>query len=167
MTDNNWEGKRMIHDKPLSSKEDKKNYIKIAVTEAGIGTQREIVDFLVKAGFQATQATVSRDIQELGLIKEAQPGGGFRYVMPPDPKIQKLMTLFSESVVKIDYSENFIVVHTLSGSANTAATLVDEMKEDSVMGTIAGDDTILIIIKDKQKTAEIAAKLKEIGTLAK
>ena len=77
------------------------------------------------------------------------------------------MTLFSESVVKIDYSENFIVVHTLSGSANTAATLVDEMKEDSVMGTIAGDDTILIIIKDKQKTAEIAAKLKEIGTLAK
>ncbi len=157
----------MTRDKSSSSKADRKNYIKIAVTEAGIGTQREIVDFLIRAGFQATQATVSRDIQELGLVKEAQPGGGFRYVMPPDPKIQKLMTLFSESVVKIDYSENFIVVHTISGSANTAASLIDELKEESVMGSIAGDDTILIIIKDKQKTAEIANKLKEIGSLTK
>lgn len=157
----------MMRDKSSSSKADRKNYIKIAVTEAGIGTQREIVDFLIRAGFQATQATVSRDIQELGLVKEAQPGGGFRYVMPPDPKIQKLMTLFSESVVKIDYSENFIVVHTISGSANTAASLIDELKEESVMGSIAGDDTILIIIKDKQKTAEIANKLKEIGSLTK
>ena len=157
----------MMRDKSSSSKADRKNYIKIAVTEAGIGTQREIVDFLIRAGFQATQATVSRDIQELGLVKEAQPGGGFRYVMPPDPKIQKLMTLFSESVVKIDYSENFIVVHTISGSANTAASLIDELKEESVMGSIAGDDTILIVIKDKQKTAEIANKLKEIGSLTK
>lgn len=157
----------MTRDKSSSSKADRKNYIKIAVTEAGIGTQREIVDFLIRAGFQATQATVSRDIQELGLVKEAQPGGGFRYVMPPDPKIQKLMTLFSESVVKIDYSENFIVVHTISGSANTAASLIDELKEESVMGSIAGDDTILIIIKDKQKTTEIANKLKEIGSLTK
>ena len=157
----------MVRDNSGNNKADRKNYIKIAVAEAGIGTQREIVEFLRRAGFQATQATVSRDIQELGLVKEGQPGGGFRYVMPPDPKIQKLRTLFSESVVKIDFSENFIVVHTLSGSANTAASLIDELKEDSVMGSIAGDDTILIMIKDKQKTASIAAKLKEIALQTK
>ena len=157
----------MVRDNSGNNKTDRKNYIKIAVAEAGIGTQREIVEFLRHAGFQATQATVSRDIQELGLVKEGQPGGGFRYVMPPDPKIQKLRTLFSESVVKIDFSENFIVVHTLSGSANTAASLIDELKEDSVMGSIAVDDTILIMIKDKQKTASVADKLKEIALQTK
>lgn len=146
-----------------TSKSSRKIFIEDLIKENDIGTQRDIVEILRRAGFEATQATVSRDIQELGLVKEQLPGGGSRYVKPPDPKIQKLRTLFAEAVLKIDHSENFIVLHTLSGSANTAAALVDKISDPRVMGTIAGDDTVLIIIKDKETAPEVAEELKMIA----
>lgn len=145
-----------------SSKSSRKVFIETVIKDKDIGTQNEIVSMLRSAGYEATQATVSRDIQELGLIKEQLPGGGFRYVKPPDPKLQKLRTLFAEAVIKIDFSENFIVIHTLSGSANTAAALIDRMNNSEIMGTIAGDDTVLIIIKHKDVAEHVAEELKKL-----
>ncbi len=149
-----------------SSKNSRKVFIETVIKENEIGTQNEIVSLLRRAGYEATQATVSRDIQELGLVKEQLPGGGFRYVKPPDPKLQKLRTLFAEAVVKIDCSENFIVIHTLSGSANTAAALIDRISHSEVMGTIAGDDTVLILIKHKEATERVAEELKKLADTA-
>lgn len=145
-----------------SSKSSRKVFIETVIKDRDVGTQNEIVSMLRSAGYEATQATVSRDIQELGLIKEQLPGGGFRYVKPPDPKLQKLRTLFAEAVIKIDFSENFIVIHTLSGSANTAAALIDRMNNPEIMGTIAGDDTVLIIIKHKDAAEHVAEELKKL-----
>lgn len=145
-----------------SSKSSRKVFIETVIKDRDVGTQNEIVSMLRSAGYEATQATVSRDIQELGLIKEQLPGGGFRYVKPPDPKLQKLRTLFAEAVVKIDFSENFIVIHTLSGSANTAAALIDRMNNPEIMGTIAGDDTVLIMIKHKDASEHVADELKKM-----
>lgn len=145
-----------------SSKSSRKVFIETVIKDKDIGTQNEIVSMLRSAGYEATQATVSRDIQELGLIKQQLPGGGFRYVKPPDPKLQKLRTLFAEAVIKIDFSENFIVIHTLSGSANTAAALIDRMNNSEIMGTIAGDDTVLIIIKHKDAAEHVAEELKKL-----
>ena len=145
-----------------SSKSSRKVFIETVIKDKDVGTQNEIVSMLRSAGYEATQATVSRDIQELGLIKEQLPGGGFRYVKPPDPKLQKLRTLFAEAVIKIDFSENFIVIHTLSGSANTAAALIDRMNNPEIMGTIAGDDTVLIIIKHKDAAEHVAEELKKL-----
>lgn len=145
-----------------SSKSSRKVFIETVIKDKDIGTQNEIVSMLRSAGYEATQATVSRDIQELGLIKEQLPGGGFRYVKPPDPKLQKLRTLFAEAVIKIDFSENFIVIHTLSGSANTAAALIDRMNNSEIMGTIAGDDTVLIIIKHKDAAEHVTEELKKL-----
>ena len=145
-----------------SSKSSRKVFIETVIKDKDVGTQNEIVSMLRSAGYEATQATVSRDIQELGLIKEQLPGGGFRYVKPPDPKLQKLRTLFAEAVIKIDFSENFIVIHTLSGSANTAAALIDRMNKSEIMGTIAGDDTVLLIIKHKDAAEHVAEELKKL-----
>lgn len=145
-----------------SSKSSRKVFIETVIKDRDVGTQNEIVSMLRSAGYEATQATVSRDIQELGLIKEQLPGGGFRYVKPPDPKLQKLRTLFAEAVIKIDFSENFIVIHTLSGSANTAAALIDRMNNPEIMGTIAGDDTVLIIIKHTDAAEHVAEELKKL-----
>ena len=145
-----------------SSKSSRKVFIETVIKDKDVGTQNEIVSMLRSAGYEATQATVSRDIQELGLIKEQLPGGGFRYVKPPDPKLQKLRTLFAEAVIKIDFSENFIVIHTLSGSANPAAALIDRMNNSEIMGTIAGDDTVLIIIKHKDAAEHVAEELKKL-----
>lgn len=131
------------------------------IEERDIETQQELTDLLLLEGYKVTQATISRDIQELGLIKSSSNGQKSRYVKPLDPRLQRLKTLFHQSVLTIDSTENFIVIKTLSGSANSAAMLIDHLENPEIMGTIAGDDTIFILVKTKDEVVRIVKQLKD------
>ena len=144
------------------SKQTRQDAILALIRDNEIETQNDLVEMLIKSGYAVTQATVSRDIQELGLVKSTPSGKGkSRYVKPLDPKLQRLKTLFHQSVLSIDYTGNMIVIHTIVGSANTAAMLIDSISDPEIMGTIAGDDTILIIVEHAEATEKTVNTLKE------
>ena len=142
-------------------RQDRQNRILRLIEERDVETQQELTDILLAEGFKVTQATVSRDIQELGLIKTSSIGQKSRYTKPIDPRLKRLRNLFHQSVLSIDYTENFIVIKTLGGSANSAATLIDHLDNPEIMGTIAGDDTIFIIVKTKDEVVRIVKQLKD------
>jgi transcriptional regulator of arginine metabolism len=126
-----------------------------------IETQDELVDYLRNAGFNVTQATVSRDIKELSLIKVPLMDGRYKYSLPADQRynpLQKLKRVLVDSFVGVDYTENLIVIKTLPGNANTLGVLIDHLGWDDIMGNISGDDTILIICKDKEETPQIVQR---------
>lgn len=127
-----------------------------------IETQDELVDFLRDAGFNVTQATVSRDIKELSLIKVPLMDGRYKYSLPADQRynpLQKLKRVLVDSFVSIDETENLIVIKTLPGNANTVGVLIDHLDWNEIMGNISGDDTILIICRQKQETPLIVKRL--------
>lgn len=144
-----------------------KRHLKIReiIATEEIDTQEELVDLLKEAGFNVTQATVSRDIKELHLIKIPLDDGRYKYSLPADQKFnpyQKLKRLLSDSFIGIDYSENLVVLKTLPGNANAIGALIDNIQWDEIMGTICGDDTCLIICKTKENAKEISDKLLEM-----
>ena len=113
------------------------------IEEKDIETQEELVKELQNSGFEVTQATVSRDIKELGLIKISADGKRQKYTKErtDNTVMSKFTDMFRHSVVTIDYALNIVVIKTLSGSANVAGTMVDRLKNSSVLGCVAGDDT--------------------------
>lgn len=118
-----------------------------------IETQEDLALSLQKEGFQVTQATVSRDIKELGITKAPTGSGRYRYFLPQERSIEdsdrRMRRLFQDAVVSIDYSENLLVIRTLTGNAHAVAAIIDETEIPEIVGTIAGDDTILIVVKPK------------------
>lgn len=126
------------------------------ISEQEISTQEDLVDVLQKAGFSVTQATVSRDIKELGLIKIPGSSGISRYTVPGEslnPRNEdRMKRLFRDSVVCLDYSENLIIIKTLPGEAQGVASTIDNAGWPEVIGTVAGDDTILVVVKPKKLT---------------
>lgn len=128
-----------------------------------IETQEALAEALRNEGYLVTQATVSRDIKDLGLIKVMTPNKTYKYAQPASTEQKssgKMLNLFRECVISIDYAGHLIVIKTVSGGANSAATLVDKLNFPEVMGCVAGDDTILVVIKDQQKIVPIVEKLK-------
>lgn len=131
-----------------------KRHIKIReiITNKEIETQDELVEQLKQAGYNVTQATVSRDIKELHLVKVPTLDGRYKYSLPADRRfdpLQKLSRALKDSFVGIDNNHCFIVMKTLPGNAQAIAALLDHLDWDEVMGTIAGDDTILIICREE------------------
>jgi len=126
------------------------------IKEQEISTQEELVEALQNAGFSVTQATISRDIKELGLIKVPGSLGMSRYTLPGEsvnPRNEdRMKRLFQDAVISLDNSENLIVIKTLPGEAQGVASTIDNVGWPEVIGTVAGDDTILIIIKTKKFT---------------
>lgn len=130
-----------------------------------IETQEALAEALRNEGYLVTQATVSRDIKDLGLIKVMTPNKTYKYAQPTSTEQKssgKMLNLFRECVISIDYAGHLIVIKTVSGGANSAATLVDKLNFPEVMGCVAGDDTILVVIKDQQKIVPIVEKLKSL-----
>ena len=128
-------------------------------------TQEALAEALRNEGYLVTQATVSRDIKDLGLIKVMTPNKTYKYAQPASTEQKssgKMLNLFRECVISIDYAGHLIVIKTVSGGANSAATLVDKLNFPEVMGCVAGDDTILVVIKDQQKIVPIVEKLKSL-----
>lgn len=115
-----------------------------------VETQEDLAAFLREAGHEVTQATVSRDIKDLRLIKIAGSNGKNRYVSFPqqDGSVSnKLLNVFMESFTGADYANNIVVVKTLPGMAQACAFAIDSMKWSEIIGTIAGDDTVMIICR--------------------
>ncbi|KUO50540.1 MAG: ArgR family transcriptional regulator [Desulfitibacter sp. BRH_c19] len=133
-----------------------------------IETQEDLVNKLRESSFDVTQATVSRDIKELSLIKIATGNNKYKYFVTAEPRhnlnMNRLSKLLKDSATSIDYSDNLIVIKTLPGVANAIASCIDHIQWPEVIGTIAGDDTILLVVKPKeavQRNLEILNKLLE------
>ncbi len=130
-----------------------------------VSTQEDLLQMLKDNGFEATQATVSRDIKELRLIKVMDEGGAYRYKISAnesDELISKYNSIFSHSVISADYAGNIIAIRCYNGMANAACAAIDAMQWDGLVGTLAGDDTIFALCR----TEEYAAQMKDaIGKL--
>ncbi|MCM3738778.1 transcriptional regulator ArgR [Oceanobacillus luteolus] len=130
--------------------------IRELINEHEIETQDELVDELKALGYNVTQATVSRDIKELHLVKVPTLTGKYKYSLPADLKFnpeEKLKRLMIDAFVNIDNASHFIILKTLPGNANAIGVLIDNLDWEEIMGTICGDDTCLIICR-KEKDAE-------------
>ena len=136
--------------------------IREIISQRDIETQDELVDELRSAGFQVTQATVSRDIKELLLIKVPTDDGGYKYSLPTDQRynpMQKLKRVLMDNFVQIDYSGNLVVMKCMPGTANSVAALIDNIEWPQVMGTISGDDTILIICRESEDSGRVVSQI--------
>ncbi|PKM81326.1 MAG: arginine repressor [Firmicutes bacterium HGW-Firmicutes-14] len=133
-----------------------------------IETQEELAEELKREGFDVTQATVSRDIKELRLVKVAAGNDRYRYALPGERLMgknpQKSMRVFRDSVIGLDSSENIIVVRTTPGAAQAAALVIDNEGWEEIIGTVAGDDTVLVVVKPKSAVAKVMDRFKSFLT---
>lgn len=130
-----------------------------------IDTQEELAEELKKSAFNVTQATVSRDIKELRLIKVLSESGKYKYSALKEHNImlsERLVKMFFESVLSIDYAGNIIVIKTFSGAASAAGEAIDDFDINDIIGTIAGDDTIFILIRDAANVERVIEKFKKL-----
>src|SRR5699024_6009277 len=137
-----------------------KRHLKIReiIAEKDIETQDELVNRLRDLGFKVTQATVSRDIKELHLVKVPSSSGSYKYSTPTEQRFNpqsKLKRLIMEAFVSIDHAHHFIVLKTLPGNAHSIGVLVDDLDWEGILGTICGDDTCLIICKTEDAAVNI------------
>ena len=132
-----------------------------------IETQEELAELLRMKGYNVTQATVSRDIKELRLIKTAGHRSAYRYAKRDHRETavsERMIRLFSESTLSVDYAGQMIVVKTLSGSANAAAEALDNMNWTEVLGTIAGDNTVFLVLRNETDAADITERIRNLIT---
>jgi transcriptional regulator of arginine metabolism len=131
-----------------------------------IDTQEELLRLLREEGFHVTQATVSRDIKELRLVKTLSADGKYRYVPAKKEareKTLKFWTLFQESVLSVVTAQNIVCVKCLDGTANAVCAAFDVLHWDSLVGTLAGNDTIFMLCKDEASAAKLEAELNKAG----
>ena len=136
------------------------------ISNTDVETQEQLLQALVEAGFNSTQATISRDIKEMRIVKELTSLGTYRYSVPEKdaaPTLSdRLNNIFRECVISIDYAENIIVIHTLPGLAGAAGSALDAMKISVVLGTLAGDDTVMIVMRDAAAAAAFCGEIKAV-----
>ena len=129
------------------------------ISKEAVETQEDIASALNKSGFKVTQATISRDIKELGLVKIPAENNLSHYSLGIErsvPRIEDhLKRLFRDSVVSLDLSENLIIIKTHPGGAQAVASAIDQIGWQEIIGTVGGDDTILVIVKPKRATADV------------
>jgi transcriptional regulator of arginine metabolism len=135
------------------------------IRDSDVETQEDLADRLRTRGFTVTQATVSRDIKELRLLKVLSPNGAYKYATADKAEnalSERFIRMFSDSVIGISHAYNQIVVKTLSGSANMAAEAVDSLHWPEIMGTLAGDNTFLLLTNS---TEEVPAVLERLNAM--
>ncbi len=131
-----------------------------------VDTQEELCNRLNEAGYKVTQATVSRDIRELKLTKVSISGGRQKYTSLTDSNIEleeKYIRVFRDGVVSMDMAQNILVIKTVAGMAMAVAAALDAMDCDEIVGSIAGDDTIMCAVRTVEDTAELMRRLRKIG----
>lgn len=150
------------------SKTSRQHRIGQLLTEVPITSQSQLVEMLEAEDIEATQATVSRDLEELGAIKVRVPGGELVYALPelenerlanPD----HLRRVLSDWVSEVRYSHNIVVVQTPPGSAHVVASALDRSRLESVVGTVAGDDSIMIVAAEHTTGKELAAHISDLA----
>ena len=131
-----------------------------------IETQEELSDYLLKEGFQVTQATVSRDIRELKLTKVAMSNGRQKYVAlreESEDLSEKYTRVFKDAYISMDMAQNILVIKTVSGMAMAVAAAIDAMHLHEIVGCIAGDDTIMCAVRSVEDTVEVMGRLRRIA----
>lgn len=139
--------------------------IRELITENEIETQDELVDQLKRLGYDVTQATVSRDIKELHLVKVPSSNNKYTYSLPADQRfnpLEKLKRLIMDVFVKIDHTSHFVLLKTLPGNAQAVGALVDNLDWEEIMGTICGDDTCLIICRSEEASPIVKNRFLEM-----
>lgn len=146
-------------------KSERQNRILELVSKYEIETQEEMMERLRSEGYAVTQATVSRDLKELKLTKALTAGGSYRYCVSHGRNHTgnvRLNNAMADSIVHVDYSMNNVVIKTYPGLAQAVASSIDSMNMHSILGCVAGDDTIIIVSRDEASSAEISEKLREL-----
>ena len=133
------------------------------ISTTNVETQEQLLQALRDAGFNSTQATISRDIKELRIIKELTSFGTYHYTAAarevPGTFTGRLNTIFRECVTSFDYAQNIIVIHTLPGLANAAASMLDNIEVPNLVGTLAGDDTAFLAMRDVQTALDFCREI--------
>ena len=136
------------------------------ISNTNVETQEQLLKALEEAGFTSTQATISRDIKELRIVKELTSLGTYRYSVSekdaPPALTDRLNTIFRECVISVDYAENLVVIHTLPGMANAAGSALDAMRSGAVLGTLAGDDTVVVVMREGHAAAAFSGEIKAV-----
>ena len=132
------------------------------ISKYEIETQEDMMSRLLAEGFKVTQATVSRDIRELKLVKVTTGHGGFKYMLPQKKENSinlHFNSAFTKSITSVDYAMNIVVIKTYPGLANAVATSIDSL---DILGCVAGDDTIITVVRDEESAHVISEKIKDI-----
>ncbi len=136
------------------------------ISNKNIETQEQLLAELQMEGFRGTQATISRDIKELRIVKELTSLGTYRYTISTSDLgssfSARLNTIFRECVISFDYAQNIIVVRTLPGLASAAGSAIDAMNLNTIVGTLAGDDTVMIVMRDTNAAATLCGEIKSL-----
>ena len=136
------------------------------ISTRNIETQEQLLEALQNEGFRGTQATISRDIKELRIVKELTSLGTYRYTTPTKEVSgsfsSRMNTIFKECVIGFDYAQNIVVIRTLPGLASAAGSAIDSMNLSIVVGSLAGDDTVMIVMRDNNAAAAFCGEIKNL-----
>ena len=146
-------------------KSDRQTRILELISQQNIETQEELTRILKDEGFKVTQATISRDLRDLKLAKELTAKGTYRYAAPTQrthTSNVKIHNAMADSILSVKYSMNNVVIKTYPGLAGAVAASFDSLHIDTVLGCVAGDDTIIVITQSTEASADISAKIKEL-----
>ena len=136
------------------------------ISDRNVDTQEQLLALLQEEGFHVTQATISRDIKELRIIKELTSLGTYRYTKSGSEVkgsfSSRLNTIFRECITGFDYAQNIIVIRTLPGLASAAGSAIDAMNMSMIVGSLAGDDTVIVIMRDSNAAAAFCGEIKNL-----
>lgn len=147
-------------------KNERQDRILAIIAAEAIETQEHLIDRLREEGISCTQATISRDIKQLHLIKEPTGTGGYRYAVSAQ-KVKlniadRLQTILRESIVSVDSAQNLVLIKTMPGLGSAAGAAFDGMEIPSKVGTVAGDDTVLVVMREESAANELSAEIEEM-----
>ena len=147
-------------------KNDRQSRILEIIEREPIDTQEQLQQRLQEQGITCTQATISRDIKQLHLIKEPIGQGKYRYAVSVQRNrlnvADKLRTIFRESIISVDYAQNIVVIKTMAGLANAAAAALDSMSIPYMVGSLAGDDTAMLVMRDTESARSFCDEIHEM-----
>ena len=147
-------------------KNNRQSLILEIISQENIETQEQLLSRLQERGITSTQATISRDIKQMHLIKEPVGQGVYKYAVSGNRTklnfAEKLRTIFRESITSIDYAQNIVVLKTMPGLASAACSALDNMNINYMVGTLAGDDTAFLLMKDTESAVAFCEEIKEM-----
>ena len=135
------------------------------ITRNEVETQDELIAHLKEAGYAVTQATVSRDIRELKLAKVMTGRGNYRYILPKEDKDSRQLHIshaLAETITRAEVAQNIIVLHTYAGMAQAVALEVDHLAHPNILGCVAGDDTIIVVVRDSGSATALSEQIQEM-----
>jgi transcriptional regulator of arginine metabolism len=145
----------------MSSKQIRQSKIKEIITSKTVSSQEELLEYLNESGFDTTQATLSRDLHEIGIVR-VPDDNGFKYVFHQDDNSQAIKQIIGMEIISVLNNESTVVVKTMPGRAQGVAIYLDKLKGSHIIGTVAGDDTIIIIPDSNANVKLLIDKISQI-----